>query len=142
MFSAIRGQAGRVEIRTPATHHDCADVFAVQRIGDAENRGFGDAGMSDEYFFDMLRRDLLAAAVDLVLDATLHHDATVAVDHTEVAGAKPAIHKRCRVRCCVSEIPPHHGRSFQPDLTATALRPANALVIPNPHRQAGWRPNG
>ena len=52
-------------------HDHCrADPFPVQRIGDGVHRRLGDTPATGENRLDVLGRDLLAAAVDDVLDAS------------------------------------------------------------------------
>ena len=67
-----------------------AHLLAHHRIGHRDARRLGDAGMGDEQRFDLLRRDVLAAADDDVLQPVDDRE-VLAVVHREVAGAEPAV---------------------------------------------------
>src|SRR5213075_2018504 len=60
----------------------------------AEAVCFGNGGMREKDFVDFPRADLLAAAIDELLEAASQQEVTVFIEKTLVARAKPTIRKR------------------------------------------------
>jgi hypothetical protein len=88
----------------PGHNHCRSDPFSVQRIGDGVNGGLGDAPATGENRPDLLGRDLLAAAVDDVLDASGEEQISVLVQRAQITSSKPAVGEAIRSRGRVSEI--------------------------------------
>ncbi len=60
-----------------ARDHDRADRLAVLRVGHREGHGLDDLGVREQRILDLVRRDLLAAAVDQLLDAAGQREVAV-----------------------------------------------------------------
>ena len=59
-----------------------------------EGHGLADGGVLLEHVVDLARRDLLAAAVDHLLEPADQREIAAGVDHPLVAGAKPTVNER------------------------------------------------
>ena len=62
-----------------------AGALAQPRVGHGDDGGRGDARVAEQQQLDLLGVDLLAAAVDQVLDAALDGDVALAVDRVIAA---------------------------------------------------------
>ena len=85
-LSVVVGPAG-----AGSPDHERGRLLAQARVRCGDHRGVGDLGMAAQQRFDLLCRELLAAAVDDVLGAAGHRDAPLGVDEPEVAAAEPAV---------------------------------------------------
>ncbi len=71
--------------------HTLATFVRQIPIDFTDDRDIGDGGMGGEHIFDLEGRDVLGVADDRILDSACDADVAVGVDHSEVAGAQPAI---------------------------------------------------
>ena len=69
----------------------CRDVLTQARMWNGERGGVLDVGMREQCFLDLGRRDLLAAAVDDLLEAAGDDEIAVAIQHALIAGAEPPV---------------------------------------------------
>ena len=68
-----------------------ADVLAEPRMGHGECRRLANRGVAEQRPFDIVGRDLLAAAIDDFLGAADDREQALLVDAAEVAGRQPAV---------------------------------------------------
>ena len=85
-FSGVRRQ-----------HNRRGDALAQRRIRDAEDHRLCDGRVLLQYTFDDAGRHLLAASVDDLFQPSGDKEVAVDVEITQVAGAEPAVRKRCGV---------------------------------------------
>ena len=93
-----------------------ADPLAVHRVRQREDGRLRDAGASGEYLFHPFRRDLLAAAVDDVLDPARDGQVSTGVDGAEIACAQPSFDEGAAAERPVAEVAAGDGRTGDPDL--------------------------
>src|SRR6478736_5751876 len=74
-----------------ARHQAETIALAQPRIGNPDDRGVEDLRMGVEDLLDLAREELLAAAVDHLLEAADDAQAAIRVDHPEIAAAEPAV---------------------------------------------------
>src|SRR5207249_160797 len=84
-----------------AQHDGRAHLLAQRGVRDRERGSFRDREVGEQRLFDLARRNLLAAAVDDLLEPAGDREVAVVVEHTLVAGAEPAVAERGRVRVAV-----------------------------------------
>ena len=91
----LRGARARrraTDRRGPRLHaHEHRGVLTEPRVGRRDDRALGDAGDPGDQLLDLLRADVLAAADDDVLLAVGDREATVLVEHADVAGRVPTV---------------------------------------------------
>src|SRR5262245_14722044 len=75
---------------TRARHQAQAVALAEPGIGNADDRGVEHLRMGIEDLLDLAREELLAAAVDHLLETADDTQPPIRIDHAEVAAAKPA----------------------------------------------------
>src|SRR5260370_32194937 len=68
-----------------------SDVLAKSLVEDRERDGFDHVWMAQQRLFHLGRRDLLASAIDDVLDATNKKEAPILVQGSGITGSKPAV---------------------------------------------------
>src|SRR5262245_55644706 len=84
----------------------------------AEADRFRDGWMRKEHLVDLARRDLLAAAIDHLLEAADEREVTIVVEKTLVAGPEPSIRERGRIGLGVVLVTAHDVQSLNTDLAA------------------------
>ena len=67
------------------------DLFAPGRVRHAEGDRLGNLRVREQHLVDLARRDLLAAAIDHLLQAAGQREIAVLVEHSLVAGPEPPI---------------------------------------------------
>ena len=96
--------------------------------------------MGVEDLLDLAREELLAAAVDHLLEAADDAQASVGVDHAEIAAAEPAVgQKRFRIGGRIVVIAEMHRGAIAADLALLARRHVVAVGVdqPQPHMARG-----
>src|SRR5262245_66618872 len=78
------------QLRAGAELDDGGDALAPALVGNADDDGVDDGGMGLEGLLDLLREDLLAAAVDAHRAAAQDRDPAVGTDGREVSRHAPA----------------------------------------------------
>ena len=79
-------------IDAPGSSSIAAPIVLTQlRVRHGETHGLAHGGMREQDLVDLARRDLLAAAVDQLLQAARQPQIAVVVEATLIAGAKPAV---------------------------------------------------
>src|ERR1700722_6520299 len=81
-----------------AQDHRRADVLAEHRVRHGERHRLQDGGVVHQSFIDLAGRDLLAAAVDDLLQPPGQRQVAVGVDDALIAGTEPAVDERLAVR--------------------------------------------
>ena len=76
---------------TGSRHQAQAIALAQPRIGNADDGGVQHLRMGVEDLLDLAREELLAAAIDHLLEPADDAQAPVCIDHAEVAAAEPAV---------------------------------------------------
>ena len=78
--------------------------------------------MSQQHRLQLGRGDLVALVLDQLLEPVDDGEVAVLVGEADVAGAQPAIERRSFAAVCVrlAQIPLHHLRPAQPELTGLA----------------------
>jgi hypothetical protein len=130
-------QTVHADFGIPAQHHRGSDVLAKSLVGDAEGARFDHLGMAPQHLLDLRRRHLLSAAIDDVLDATNDEKIPVAIEVSEVAGAKPAVLKCGRGGGGVVVVSAGDRRTAKRDLAAFAGRQAPSLPVHDRNLGAG-----
>ena len=77
-------------------HQEAERHLALQRIGDADHRAFGDIGMRRQHLLDLAGREPVGGDVDDVVGAGHHVDVAVGVDEPGVGGLIETRERRCR----------------------------------------------
>src|SRR5882672_3235896 len=109
-----------------------ADIFAEPRMRQGEGRRLTDRGMAEQRLLDVVRRDLLAAAIDDLLGAADDPQEAVIVDGAKVAGGQPAVLEAAWYAVdAVEKVAGHDARSAQDHLTGLAPRKEGSLLVAN-----------
>lgn len=66
--------------------HKAERRLALQGIGHADHRAFGDIGMAGEDFFHLAGGEAMAGDIDDVIGAAHHPDIAIGVDHPGIGG--------------------------------------------------------
>ena len=103
----------------------------------AENGCFGNGRMREDLLLDLARIDVGAARDVHVGGAAGDVDEALLVHMAEVAGAKPAVAERFRIRFRVVEIAGEDGRPDDADLARLKRRKLAALVVLDLHLHPG-----
>src|SRR5690242_3491950 len=91
--------------------------------------------MRDEDGLDLGWRDVLATAVDHLLDSALEHEIS-AVQDTDVAGPEPAVEERFGVGLLVGQVAGGQPRTADRHLARLPGRDVAAGLIDNSNRRA------
>src|SRR5450755_4735385 len=111
-------------------HDRRADILAEPRMGQGESRRLADRGMAQQRLFDIVRRYLLAAAIDDFFGPADDGEKAIFVDAADVAGRQPAILKSAGYAVDVVEkIAGHDARSAQHHLAGQSRPQKTALVV-------------
>jgi hypothetical protein len=86
----------RRHARALVQHHGGGDILAEPRMRHAERRGLRHLRMPHQGLVDLQRRDLLAAAVDQLLLASVQCEKAIRIEAADVAGANTSRRQRCR----------------------------------------------
>ena len=91
--SSARGtrEARRPSRLRPLEHHHRERPLGPLVVGDGDDRGLGDGGVSHERVLERDRRDPLAARFDEIFRAILDLDEAVGMDRDDVARPEPAV---------------------------------------------------
>ncbi len=114
---ATEGEQVRLAHRL-AEHDRRRDLFAPRGMRHAEADRFRDLRMREQHFVDFPRRYFLAAAVDQLFDPADECQIAVCIEHALIAGPKPAIDERRRVRIRIVLVPANDVRALDDDLAA------------------------
>ena len=118
---AAGAQAGGVDgVGVGAADDNRGDLLGTQPVGHAEHGAFGDPGLGGEHLLDFLGADVLARALDHVLDPADEEEPAVLVEGALVAGADPAVDERLRGRLWVLQVAEHYVAVAEGDLAALA----------------------
>src|SRR5262245_26719858 len=88
------------------------DTLTVDPIRDTETARFRDGRMTQQSLINFARRDLLSTAIDQLFDPANQSQVTILIQDSLIAGAKPAIRKRFRVRLRITLIAAEYIPSF------------------------------
>ena len=88
---------------------------------DREHARLRHCRMPEQHAFDFARSDLLAAAIDDILDPSAQRQIAVAIEPTQVAGAKPAVDERGRGGHRIVEVPVDDAGAARDDLAERAF---------------------
>src|SRR5439155_16407185 len=104
-------------------------LFAVDPVRDPEAYRFGDRRMTQQRFIDLARRNLLAAAIDQLLDSANQSQIAFVIQVALIACAKPAIRERCGISLRVAFVPAEDVRPFDRHLPCRARRKQIASLV-------------
>src|SRR5262245_33913306 len=105
------------------------DLLTQCRMRNAEADGCAHLGMGEQDFVDLGRSDLFASAVDQLLNSSHEAQVAIGIEHTLVAGAKPAVEKRSRIRFGVVLITLNDVRTLDYNLALLASVEMPPFVI-------------
>ena len=123
-------ELGRCACGAGIEHDRRADILAEPRMRHGESRRLAYRRMAQQRLFDIVRRYLLAAAVDDFLGAADDGEKAIFVDAADVTGRQPTIPKSAGYAVDVVEkIAGHYARSAQHHLAAWSRPQETAFVI-------------
>jgi hypothetical protein len=115
---------------TRGKHDGGDDILPEPCIRDAKNRRLGHGGMAHQDLIDLVRHDLLPAAVDDLIAPPGEVEVAELVQDPQVTGAKPpAGEKRGRIRLGIIQITRENPRPAHGDLPAFVLADRIATLI-------------
>ena len=103
-----------------AQHHSGTHVLTQGRIRQGKDHSLGNGRMLQQNFFHFTGRNLFAAAVNDLLDATLDEEITVGINPAEVSRAKPSLGE-CSLRGLI-RIATHNVRAAHYNFAELAWR--------------------
>ena len=110
-------------------HDRRRDLLTPRRMRHAEADRLGHRGVREQHLVNLARRDLLAAAIDHLLEPSGQRQIAVLVEESLVAGPEPAIDERRGVGLGVVLVPADHVGSLDDDLAPLAGRQVPALGV-------------
>ena len=121
----IKKEARQIPIlqcRSGPRDHRCRHFFAERGMGNRKGRGLAHIGVADQGRIDLRRADLLAPAVDHLLDPSGEGQIAVFIEKALVAGAEPAVRERHGAAEAAIQVPLEHLGAPQHDLSHLAGR--------------------
>ena len=101
--------------------HKQHGLFAVDRVGPADDCGLGDLGQLVDDRLDLAGVDVLAAADDHVLCAVDQNQITVLVQPADVPGVQPAVDNRIGRLLGPVQVAAHDVRALDHNLTGLTI---------------------
>ena len=126
----------------PGLQHDCGDhLLAQARVRNRKRGGVDDAGKRAQHRVDLRGRDLVAAAVDLLLDATGEMELAGVVEVPEVAHPEPAVDEARGIELRIVVVAVEHLRPAHLDLADLARRDDAPRLVDQPDLAVDQRPD-
>src|SRR5215813_13438051 len=107
----------------------CRDVLPEGAVGHGKGNGLRDRRVAHQRLIDFAGGDLLAAAVDDLLEAPANEDVTVVIDKPFISRAKPSFREHGVSKAWITFVTGHDARAANDDLTAFARREPVAAFI-------------
>jgi hypothetical protein len=117
----VRPQFALVDAHARREDDGSGDLLAQRGMRDREHARLRHCRMPEQHAFDFARSDLLAAAIDDILDPSAQRQIPVAIEPTQVAGAKPAVDERGRGGHRIVEVPVDDAGAARDDLAERAF---------------------
>ncbi len=96
-------------------HYGGGNLLAKAMVGDCKRDRLRHRGMGAQDLVNLARRNLLAAAIDHLLETPGDEQVAVRIDGALVAGAKPSVDERRPIRFRILRVTRRHARSAQND---------------------------
>src|SRR5690242_410155 len=103
-----------------AQHHGGGHLLPQLVVGHGEGQRLGDAGMIHQHLVDLAGRDLLAAAIDDLLEAPADGEIALGIEEAEIAGAEPAVAEGLAIGLRIVGVAGGHVVAADDDLTRLA----------------------